>query len=344
MPQMTILGGRQLLREVTAFAPHRISYCGGGTDFPSFYEEFGGAVISCAVNRYSKIHLKETTSSRVSLEARRVDETYNGSIQDLKNKDRLSMPLRAIIESNRPVEMAIDSDVPPGSGLGSSGTLAINLINALNALSRTQKLNPYELSEKAYYFEASIMNKSVGKQDHYAAAFGGMNFLDFASNSVKVRPFAPDAVRNLHKRSILFYLGVTRLADKILKRQEKRVRERNTTTIESLKGMLDLTRKMKKAIEEEDFGAIGAILEQAWSLKKKYTSGISNKFIERAHSAALEAGAGGAKVTGAGGGGHFLVYAEPEFHRKILKRLTQLGCQHIPYKVSKRGAWVESSR
>ena len=333
-----------MLGSVKGYAPHRISYCGGGTDFPSFYNEYGGAVISCAVNRFSVIYARQENSGNVHLIAKNMNQTYDGSIRDLKRQKELSMPLKAILGSDQPVRMTIESQVPPGSGLGSSGTLAVNLMNVINALQDNKVIKPPDLAEKAYFFEAKIMDKAVGRQDHYAAAFGGMNFFEFSSNGIEVQTFPNDTVKEIHSRSILFYLGVTRVADKILKRQEKRVQQRNEDTIEALRGMNVLTHKMKRSINKRSFSDVGHILEEAWILKKRYTSGISNKFIEKVHSIALQSGAAGAKVTGAGGGGHFLVYAEPEQRRKIIKNLIQLGCEHIPFQVCQRGAWVEHAK
>jgi D-glycero-alpha-D-manno-heptose-7-phosphate kinase len=330
-----------LQNKIKAFAPHRISYCGGGTDFPSFYNEYGGAVINCAINRFSKIYARAESSSKVFLEAKRVNETYRGNMPDLKNKKELSMPLKAILDWKQPVHMVIESDVPSGSGLGSSGTLAVNLINALNFLKMRKTVEPSNLAEQAYHFEAKTLGKAVGKQDHYAAALGGLNFMEFSAQGVKVSHFAAETVIELQKRCVLFYLGKTRMADRILKRQERNVVQRNESTMEALKGMITLTRRMKRSIDKGNFGEIGPILEDAWLLKRKYTTGISNKFIEKVHSRALKSGAVGAKVTGAGGGGHFFVYAEADRHRKIIRNLKDIGCEHIPFKVCESGAWVE---
>ncbi|MBM3898196.1 MAG: hypothetical protein FJ358_06720 [Thaumarchaeota archaeon] len=326
---------------IKVYAPHRISYCGGGTDFPSFYNQYGGAVINCAINRFSKIYARPERGSNIFLEAKRVNETYSGNMLEVKNKNKLSMPLKAILDWNQPVHMVIESDVPPGSGLGSSGTLAVNLINTLNFLKRGSTIQPSILAEHAYHFEAYTLGKAVGKQDHYAAALGGMNFIEFGAQGVKVSRFATETAIELQKRCILFYLGKTRIADIILKRQERNVVQRNESTIEALKGMITLTRRMKRSIDKRNFGEIGSLLEDAWLLKKKYTTGISNKFIDKVHTRALRSGATGAKVTGAGGGGHFFVYAEADRHRKIIRNLNDIGCEHIPFKVCESGAWVE---
>jgi len=329
-------------KTIKAYAPHRISYCGGGTDFPSFYNEYDGAVINCAINRFSKIYAREESDGRVFLEAKEVNEVFRGNMFDLKGRKELSMPLKAIFDSKQPVHMIIKSDVPPGSGLGSSGTLAVNLINTLNFLKRGETITPNNLADQAYHFEAKTLGKAVGKQDHYAAALGGLNFIEFGAEGVKVTPFTIETATELQKRCILFYLGKTRLADRILKRQERNVIQRNEGTIEALKGMLELTRRMKRSIDRGNFGEIGSILEDAWLLKKKYTTGISNRFIEKVHSKALQSGATGAKVTGAGGGGHFFVYAEADRHRKIIRNLKDIGCKHMPFKVCESGAWIES--
>ena len=174
--------------KLTAIAPHRISICGGGTDFPSFYNNHGGAVINFAITRFSKIKLKKLKNKFIVI-ASDVDEYFEGTKEELFKVKNNSMPLYTVLEKGIPLKISINSDVPPGSGLGSSGTLAVNLVNALNHIDNKKKINPLELSENAYKLEADIFKKAIGKQDHMPAAFGGFNFIEYKKNKTIVSPF-----------------------------------------------------------------------------------------------------------------------------------------------------------
>ena len=327
------------IKNLVAIAPHRISICGGGTDFPSFYNNYGGAVINFAITRFSKIQLKKL-KNKFTVIARDVDEYYEGSRDELLKVKNESMPLYTILEKGIPAKISIKSDIPPGSGLGSSGTLAVNLVNAFHHLDNKKKIDSLELSERAYKLEAVIFKKAVGKQDHMPAAFGGFNYTEYKKNKIIVTPFKKKISNTLTENCLLFYLGMTRDADKILKRQEKRVQNNSSEMIDVLKTMNKLTRNMKKDLDYGNFKDVGNTLEIAWELKKKFTKGVSNRFIDKVHDIAIDSGAYGAKITGAGGGGHFLVIAENSHHKNITKNLQGVGCKRVLFDVSVKGAIV----
>jgi len=327
------------IKNLVAIAPHRISICGGGTDFPSFYNNYGGAVINFAITRFSKIQLKKL-KNKFTVIARDVDEYYEGSRDELLKVKNESMPLYTILEKGIPAKISIKSDIPPGSGLGSSGTLAVNLVNAFHHLDNKKKIDSLELSERAYKLEAVIFKKAVGKQDHMPAAFGGFNYTEYKKNKIIVTPFKKKISNTLTENCLLFYLGMTRDADKILKRQEKRVQNNSSEMIDVLKTMNKLTRNMKKDLDYGNFKDVGNTLEIAWELKKKFTKGVSNRFIDKVHDIAIDSGAYGAKITGAGGGGHFLVIADKSHHKNITKNLQGVGCKRVLFDVSVKGAIV----
>ena len=327
------------IKNLVAIAPHRISICGGGTDFPSFYNNYGGAVINFAITRFSKIQLKKL-KNKFTVIARDVDEYYEGSRDELLKVKNESMPLYTILEKGIPAKISIKSDIPPGSGLGSSGTLAVNLVNAFHHLDNKKKIDSLELSERAYKLEAVIFKKAVGKQDHMPAAFGGFNYTEYKKNKIIVTPFKKKISNTLTENCLLFYLGMTRDADKILKRQEKRVQNNSSEMIDVLKTMNKLTRNMKKDLDYGNFKDVGNTLEIAWELIKKFTKGVSNRFIDKVHDIAIDSGAYGAKITGAGGGGHFLVIADKSHHKNITKNLQGVGCKRVLFDVSVKGAIV----
>ena len=327
-------------KRIIAIAPHRISICGGGTDFPSFYQEYGGEVINFAISRFSTIKIDKLKNTFV-LSAKDVNEQYNGTIEELSKIKNPSMSLYSILKKGIPIRLTIRSDVPPGSGLGSSGTLAVNLINSLHHLNNNKKLSAADLANKAYNLEANILKKAVGKQDHMPAAFGGFNHILYRKNKITVTPFKKNISDQLTEFCLLFYLGTTRDADKILRRQEQRVQSRSYEMIDVLKTLNKLTKNMKKDLNSGNFKDVGNTLESAWSLKKEFTKGVTNKFINKVHDVAKDSGAYGAKVTGAGGGGHFLVISEKENHNKIIKNLRKIKCKQIPFKIEHKGARIK---
>jgi len=327
-----------MTKRITAYAPHRISYCGGGTDFPAFFEKFGGSVISCSISRFSRINLELTQNEQVEIKSINTGERYIGSIQEIK-KHKESMPIQAIILEDVSANIEIESEVPPGSGLGSSGTLAVNLINSLRNMKGEDRLTDLDLANAAYEFERNKMSKSVGLQDQIAAAAGGFNFIKFSKNKIEIIPFDQEIANEIVDRTLLFYLGMTRDANKILKSQEQRIE--TVRLLELLKQTNSLCNKMRDYMQDRKFKEVGSTLENAWYLKKQFTENITNQLIDKVHDTAIESGAHGAKVTGAGGGGHFLVFSEKEHHKTIVKNLTKLNCKYIPFNISNKGAWIE---
>ena len=330
---------KKRIEKLTAIAPHRISICGGGTDFPLFYQEYGGAVINFAITRFSVIKLTKLKNTFV-VNAKDVNEYYKGTKEELLKIKNPSMVLYTILQKAIPAKISVKSDVPPGSGLGSSGTLAINLVNAFHHLDNKKNISPLELSNRAFNLEANIFKKSVGKQDHMPAAFGGFNYIQYKKNKTIVTPFKKSITNQLTNFCLLFYLGSTRDADKILRRQEKRLQSKSSEMIDVLKTVNILTRNMKKDLDDGNFKDVGNALEIAWELKKKFTKGITNRFIDKVHDITIESGAYGAKVTGAGGGGHFLVISDKKYHRKIVKNLKKVGCERISFNIS-QGASIK---
>jgi|TARA_B100001750_G_scaffold243573_1_gene259122 D-glycero-alpha-D-manno-heptose-7-phosphate kinase len=327
-----------MTEKITAYAPHRISYCGGGTDFPAFFDKFGGSVISCSISRFSKIRLELTRNGQMEIKSANTGEQYIGTMEEMKeHKD--SMPVQAIILENVSANIDIESEVPPGSGLGSSGTLAVNLINSLRNLKGENRLEDLDLANAAYELERNKMSKSVGLQDQIAAAAGGFNFIEFSKNRIEIIPFDKGIANEIVERTLLFYLGMTRDANKILKSQEQKIETEKL--LELLQQTNLLCKKMKNCMHDRKFKEVGLTLENAWDLKKQFTENITNPLIDNVHDTAISAGAHGAKVTGAGGGGHFLVFAEKEHHENIVKNLTKLNCKYIPFDISNKGAWIE---
>jgi len=300
--------------------PLRISFAGGGTDLPSFYREYGGgAVTSAAIDRYIHVLVnpKFDRSIRVAYSktenVERLEHLQHGLVRE-------AMRVTGVHEA---VEVHTIADIPSeGTGLGSSSTLTVGLLNALYAYRGVLK-DPAELAEEACRIEIDRLGGTVGKQDQYIAAFGGIQHFEFRpDDSVRAAPIPLRATDReaLSDHLSLFYTGITRNAEGILKQQNARTE----TNKDSLFRLRDLATEARTAITACDWPRLGAILDAGWILKRGLTSGISSDEIDRRYSAAKAAGAYGGKITGAGGGGFLLLMHPPERSRQVASALAPL--------------------
>ena len=300
--------------------PLRISFAGGGTDLPSFYRSYGGgAVVSAAIDRYIHVLVND-----------KFDRSIRVAYSRTENVDRLEELQHGLVREAMRVTGVTDSlevhtvaDIPSeGTGLGSSSTLTVGLLNALYA-HRGVLHDPRALAEEACRIEIDILHGTLGKQDQYIAAFGGLKFIEFQSDdSVRVTPIplSRDDRRSLEGHLSLYYTGVTRQAQGILKTQDSRT-ERNREALVRMRAMAGECRSL---FLKHDWPGVGALLDEGWTLKKALTDGISTPSIDQAYAAAKSAGAYGGKITGAGGGGFLLVMHPPERSREIEKALSPM--------------------
>ncbi len=314
--------------------PLRISFAGGGTDLPSFYRAYGGgAVVSAAIDKFVHVLVNEKfdRSIRVAYSRTenvdRLDDLQHGLVRE-------AMRLTGVHEA---LEIHTIADIPSeGTGLGSSSTLTVGLLNALYAFRGTLK-DPAELASEACRIEIDILHGTLGKQDQYIAAFGGVHQFEFRpDDSVRVTPLplpTPDR-EALSDHLSLFYTGVTRKAEGILKSQEARTGENK----DALLRMRELTRETRDAIIHRDWERLGRLLDEGWQLKRGLSAGISNPDIDRAFAAAKAAGAFGGKVTGAGGGGFLLLVHPPERSRQIAAALSPMA--PLPVRITPEGSRI----
>lgn len=296
--------------------PYRVSFAGGGTDLPAFYREEFGAVLSVGLqsHMYVTVGPRFASSIRIAYSRTEIAET----VPDIQHTI-----VRAALEMtglDRHLEITTIGDLPAGTGMGSSSTLTVGLLNALHAY-RGMVTGPGTLAEQACQLEIERLGKPIGKQDQYAAAFGGMNYIRFnPDESVHVEPVpcARDTIAELERRSMLVFTAQERSADGILEKQSKGTADKRTT----LRAMRDLAQEMRQVIAGRgDLDEFARLLDEGWRLKRSLGFGISSDHIDGMYETARRAGAQAGKLLGAGGGGFVYLIAPPERHGAILEAL-----------------------
>jgi D-glycero-alpha-D-manno-heptose-7-phosphate kinase len=298
--------------------PLRVSFAGGGSDLAAFYRQEVGAVTSTAIDKYiyitvnKKFDRKIRASYSVTEIVDHLDELQHELIRE---------SLR-VVGIDRGIEITSISDIPSqGTGLGSSSSYTVGLLNALYAF-KGQHVNAERLAQEACHIEIDLCSKPIGKQDQYIAAYGGLQHVQFNSDeSVFVDPVIclPATKQILARDSLLLYTGITRSADTILAEQKRNIN--NDSRMQSQRNMVRLAQELRDTLENNSLDSFGEILHQGWIDKKRLASGISNHRIDGWYEKAREHGAIGGKITGAGGGGFLLLYAPWYCHHKILKAL-----------------------
>ncbi|WP_197035476.1 GHMP family kinase ATP-binding protein [Paenibacillus sp. UNC451MF] len=279
----------------------------------SFYESHGGCVLSASINKYMYISIHPYFDPRYTALKYSENETVN-DISKIKHKILNSVLNQKNISG---VEITSTADVPAGTGLGSSSTFTVGLLHALSCY-KGKYISKAKLAEEACDIEINKLGAPIGKQDQYAAAFGGLNFIRFNRNgSVSVEPIVmrPETYTKLQNNLMMFYTGTSRSANTILSEQKQNISQDDKAN--NLLQMCGLAEEMKIALEHNDLSSFGHILNRGWHLKKTLASGISNPEIDRAYDTAMEHGALGGKLLGAGGGGFLLFYCEPENQEKV---------------------------
>jgi len=302
-------------KKVKVFAPYRVSFVGGGTDLPEFYMHNQGAVLSTTIDSGVTVTIEPNTQSniRVSTDKVRIYPDIDSIENDLIRESLKWMAY------TKPLNISIQADLPPGTGMGSSGTLAVCLLAALSQLG-TKELTLSEIAESAFFIERNILGCKVGKQDQYAAAFGGINLITFQKNDVIVEPLniSKNCLLQLEQSCLLLATGGTRRAKYLLNSMATNMQSK----LAVLQEMRDLTLTLADILKnsELDISSFGDILERNWKLKKGLSPGISVPHTDTMHSQAMGAGASGAKLLGAGSAGYLLVLAEKSRHSEVRRR------------------------
>ena len=313
--------------------PFRISFAGGGSDIASFYEKHGGCVVSTAINKYMYISVhpsfcKEETVLKYS----KTEIVEN--ISSIKHKYFKRILERTGVDG---VELSSTADVPAGTGLGSSSSFTVGVLHALYAY-QSKYVSKERLAAEACEIEITDLHNPIGKQDQYAAAYGGLNFIKFHKNGdVSVNPImiSENCRRVLEDNLMMLYTGRIHSASEILYEQKKNVTEgeRENNQIK----MCDLAEELRDELQKENIGAVGEFLHQGWMMKKTLASGISSPEIDMAYEKAREAGAVGGKLLGAGGGGFLLLYCKKDKQENVRKAT---GLLQMPMMFDRQGSSV----
>jgi D-glycero-alpha-D-manno-heptose-7-phosphate kinase len=319
-------------RPIDAVAPLRISFVGGGTDFPHWYREHGGAVLSATIDHAVRVRLTPRDDREVIVRSLDLDELVRYHLDEQPVYDGVMDLAKAAIERvgvPTGLELQIASEAPPGSGLGGSSALVTAVVAAL-AMLDDRALDAHELAAISYAIEREDLGISGGWQDQYAAAFGGLNLLEFGEQGVKVAPVAIGAEtrRTLERNLLLCYTGYVRRHVGLIDRQIAFSREGREDTRLGLKQLQEMAYVMRDALEAGDPDTVGLMLRSAFEAKRLMNPHIAEDTpIEAMLGAAQDAGAAGGKICGAGGGGYLLVYADPDVQPAVRRGLERLGGQ-----------------
>ena len=316
--------------------PFRISLVGGGSDLPSFYRHHPGAVVTTSIDKYVYITLNKNFDSGVRLKYSETEEV--DSFSEIKH-DLIRESLRLVGIHNK-IEITSLADIPvKGTGLGSSSSYLVGLLNAMKAY-KDEPVTLEQLAKDSYFIERDKLNRPVGKQDHYIASYGGLNLISFLSDgSVKVEPIVMpnDTHKKLQENLHLFYTGITRNTAKILEIQDRNF-ETNETIRSGMRRMVTLTNLMVEGLRKGYISNIGEMLHENWEIKKTMAHNISNPQIDSWYEVARKAGAEGGKILGAGGGGFLLLYIPEDSYESVVHALSPL--EELKFNFEPRGSVV----
>lgn len=320
-------------------APLRISIGGGGTDLPFYCTERGGDLTFATIDKYIYLTVNGSLENKYSLY---LDEEF----QSVENIDKLSNhyvkeTFGALNIQKEGLSISSTSDVPSGTGLGSSGAFTVALLKALEKYS-DKKLNQKEIAEKAFKIESKHLGKSCGKQDHYASSFGGIKRLRINEKniaSVNNLKITKETLEVLQNNLLLFYTDQKRYSEEILAEQKLEMTG-NKSKMKKMDKIKKIGNRIRKELEQGDLSAYGQLLDRHWKTKKKFTEKMTNPKIDEMYSKSLEKGAKGGKIIGAGGGGFLMLFASQKHHEGIINALRGYDAKHMKFNFENEGCKI----
>ncbi|WP_292229857.1 dehydrogenase [Brevundimonas sp.] len=332
-----------------ARAPLRLGFAGGGTDLSPFCDTHGGFIMNATVALYAYAHLTPRNDDQVLFEALEQNESFTHRATEQLPIDSTTLLHRGVynrvvrdFNGGHPIPVTVRTtvDVPSGSGMGGSSALVVALLEAFRA-HLALPLGEYDLARLAFSIEREDLKLSGGKQDQYAAAFGGFNFMEFHDQDrVIVNPLRlpTGVIRELEASLVLYYTGQSRSSAQIIETQREKVKIADQKSLSAMQQLKQEALDMKEALLTSDFDRIAATLRRGWEAKKATSSAISNTEIERILELALTQGAVAGKVSGAGGGGFLMILCPPERRQRVVDVLERQDGRLLPCKFTKEGA------
>ena len=338
---------KSIIMLIRSKAPLRLGLAGGGTDVAPYSELFGGSILNATISMYAYATIEPRNDGKIILNSIDKNEVFElESLPELTidgNLDLLKGIYNRVVKdfSKRPLSFELSTyvDAPPGSGLGTSSTLVVAILGAF-AEWMGLPLGEYDLAHLAYEIERIDLKMAGGKQDQYAATFGGVNFMEFFNeDKVIVNPlrikdkYLDELAHNL----ILYHTETSRLSSTIIEQQSRNVTNKNEKTIEAMHKLKEQAIMMKESILKGEIDRIGEILDFGWQFKKNMATGITNPFIDEIYETAINSGATGGKISGAGGGGFMFFYCPGNTRSKVVESLKKFGGQTKRYEFTSKG-------
>jgi len=319
---------------IIARSPLRISLGGGGTDLPSYYEQYGGFLVAAAITKYVYISVNDTFTPGLLLKYSKLERAKTpGEIQHPIIREAFAL----LGFEDCSLELTSMADIPAGTGLGSSGSFTTALLKVLNAWKKNL-VHPAELAEQACEIELNRLHEPIGKQDQYIAAYGGITCFKFLpGGKVEAWPLkvSEETLYNLEDNLLLFFTGYSRSASSILKEQDDKSKAANASMIENLHFVKDLGLQSQKALETGDLGEFARLMDVHWQRKKQRSGNMSNPRINEWYDLAMANGASGGKLIGAGGGGFLMFYATDKV--RLRHTMRQAGLKEVRFRFDFEG-------
>jgi D-glycero-alpha-D-manno-heptose-7-phosphate kinase len=337
---------------VRSKAPLRIGLAGGGSDVSPYSDLYGGAILNATINMYAYATIIPSVSGKIVFRAEDKKErteydatpvlAFDGTLDLLKGiYNRI---IKDFTHKALSFELVTWVDAPPGSGLGSSSTLVTAVLGAFVEWLGLP-LGEYDLAFLAYQIERIDMGYSGGKQDQYAATFGGVNFMEFyRDDKVIVNPLRirSEIMNELAFNMVLYYTGTSRLSSLIIEKQQNSIRQQKKQSVEAMHKTKEMATLMKEALLKAELDRIGMLMHEGWQYKKQMADGITNETIDHIYDSALEAGALGGKISGAGGGGYMFFYCPATARYEVISALEKFGGIITPFDFTQNGlnSWI----
>lgn len=307
---------------------------------PPYCWEHGGAVVSTTIDRYAYITLKLTSAKKINVHSIDFNLRKSFELGKLKYDGELDLVKATINEFDikKGFDLLTHAEMPPGSGMGTSSSMAVALIGCLEEFT-SRRMGKREIAELAYHIEREELEEKGGYQDQYAAAFGGFNYIEFRKNRIIITPLnlSPELLNELQYRMLLFFTGETRLSSEIHEDMARRYKEEKSDYLTSMHNLKRIAGEMKRSLLKKNVRRFGELLHEGWVEKRRLSGKITNPEIERLYEVARQKGALGGKILGAGGGGHLLVFCEPERKFELAEELIKHGAKEVPFRFEPKG-------